>query len=122
MVTLSTLQPRVGFPVTATLADSDNITADSVSWQWYRGNVETTAELARVGMYRRLLTSDNCAIKDATYATRTRPLLTTYGHTLTAVAQYTDGSPNDRRCQRYCRTASNEPGLGGHAQQSAKVP
>ena len=37
-VTLSTLQPRVGFPVTATLADPDNVTADSVSkWQWYRG-------------------------------------------------------------------------------------
>ena len=34
VVTLSTLQPRVGFPVTATLADPDNVTADSVSWQW----------------------------------------------------------------------------------------
>ena len=30
-ITLSTLQPRVGFPVTATLADPDNITAGSVS-------------------------------------------------------------------------------------------
>ena len=38
-VTLSTLQPRVGFPVTATLADPDNITAGSVSWQWYKGTV-----------------------------------------------------------------------------------
>ena len=37
VVTLSTLQPRVGFPVTATLADPDNVTADSLSWQWYRG-------------------------------------------------------------------------------------
>ena len=37
MVTLSTLQPRVGFPVTATLADPDNVAADSVSWQWYDG-------------------------------------------------------------------------------------
>ena len=36
-VTLSTLQPRVGFPVTATLTDPDNVDADSVSWQWYRG-------------------------------------------------------------------------------------
>ena len=40
-VTLSTLQPRVDFPVTATLADPDNITAGSVSWQWYRGTVNT---------------------------------------------------------------------------------
>ena len=38
-VTLSTLQPRVSFPVTATLTDSDNIAAGSVSWQWYRGRV-----------------------------------------------------------------------------------
>ena len=39
VVTLSTLQPRVGFPVTATLADPDNITAGSVSWQWYDGTI-----------------------------------------------------------------------------------
>ena len=44
VVTLSTLQPRVGFPVTATLADADNITAGSVSWQWYKGGV--TQELS----------------------------------------------------------------------------
>ena len=37
MVTLSTLQPRVDFPVTATLTDPDNVTAGSVSWQWYNG-------------------------------------------------------------------------------------
>ena len=36
-ITFSTLQPRVGFPVTATLTDPDNITANSVSWQWYDG-------------------------------------------------------------------------------------
>ena len=35
-VELSTLQPRVGFPVTATLTDPDNVTEGSVSWQWYR--------------------------------------------------------------------------------------
>ena len=38
-VTLSTLQPRVGFPVTATLTDADNTTPGSVSWQWYKGTV-----------------------------------------------------------------------------------
>ena len=31
----------LSFPVTATLADSDNITAGSVSWQWYRGKCAT---------------------------------------------------------------------------------
>ena len=38
-VTLSTLQPRVDVPVTATLADPDNVTVSSVSWQWYQGSI-----------------------------------------------------------------------------------
>ena len=42
-ITLSTLQPRVDFPVTATLADPDNITAGSVSWQWYKGSGDAGA-------------------------------------------------------------------------------
>ena len=41
VVTLSTLQPRVGFPVTATLADPDNVTEGSVSWQWYDGTISS---------------------------------------------------------------------------------
>ena len=89
-VTLSTLQPRVDFPVTATLADEDNITAGSVSWQWYRGSVQTTnlpEECAET-------TANNCAIKDAASATYT-PVADDIGDTLTAVAQYTDGSPNE---------------------------
>ena len=90
-VTLSTLQPRVGFPVTATLADPDNITADSVSWQWYRGaDIQTTGlpeECAET-------TSDNCAIKAATSDVYT-PVADDIGDTLNAVATYIDGSPND---------------------------
>ena len=77
VVTLSTLQPRVGFPVTATLTDPDNITANSVSWQWYRdANVtmpETTILLVvcqRTECDRRYTTS-NCSIKDATSDTYT---------------------------------------------------
>ena len=88
-VTLSTLQPRVSFPVTATLTDADNITAGSVSWQWYRGSVQTTnlpGECAET-------TADNCAIKDAASDTYT-PVADDIGDTLTAVASYTDGSPN----------------------------
>ena len=38
---LSTLQPQVGVPVTATLSDEDVVDDDgddtSVEWQWYRG-------------------------------------------------------------------------------------
>ena len=87
-VTFSTLQPRVGFPVTATLADPDNITEDSVTWQWYKGSVTLTA-LSEMECD----TNPNCFIKDATSATYT-PVADDINHTLTAVAQYTDGSPN----------------------------
>ena len=90
-ITLSTLQPRVGYPVTATLADPDNITADSVSWQWYRGSVDTEDTLPEECAET---TADNCAIKGAASDTYT-PVADDVGDTLTAVAQYTDGSPND---------------------------
>ena len=40
-IMLSTLQPQVGVPITATLSDPDVIgdgNLASISWQWYRGN------------------------------------------------------------------------------------
>ena len=90
-IELSTLQPRVGFSVTATLDDPDNVTAGSVSWRWYRGeNLQTTnlpEECAET-------TSTNCAIKDAASDAYT-PVGDDIVDTLTAVATYTDGSPND---------------------------
>ena len=89
-VTLSTLQPRVGFPVTVTLTDPDNITADSVSWQWYRG----TASLGSLPEECTETTLNNCAIKGATSDTYT-PVADDVQNLLTAVATYTDGSPND---------------------------
>ena len=92
MVTLSTLQPRVGFPVTATLTDPDNITADSVSWQWYRGANIQTSNLPETECAE--TTSDNCAIKDAASDTYT-PVADDIEDILNAVATYTDGSPND---------------------------
>ena len=89
-VELSTLQPRVGFPVTATLTDPDNITASSVSWLWYRGEVNTQNALPDECAGT---TGDNCAIKGAASDTYT-PVADDIGDTLSAVAQYTDGSPN----------------------------
>ena len=89
-VTLSTLQPRVGFPVTADLDDPDNVTAGSVSWRWYRGtNIQTNALPDECDE----TTSDDCAIKDATSDAYT-PVTDDIGDTLNAVATYTDGSPN----------------------------
>ena len=66
-VTLSTLQPRVDFPVTATLADADNITAGSVSWQWYKGTVTQPGcgDLLDMTMNVKTQVSNNCFIKGA---------------------------------------------------------
>ena len=93
-VTLSTLQPRVDFPVTATLADADNITAGSVSWQWYKGSV-TQGQLDTLDMSECVdATSNDCFIKGAASDTYT-PVAFDVVNTLVAVALYTDGSPNE---------------------------
>ena len=87
-VTLFPLQPQVDVPVTATLADPDNVTVSSVSWQWYRGDsAEDASECADAD-------SDDCFIKGATSATYT-PVADDTGKTLTAVATYTDGFGED---------------------------
>ena len=95
-VTLSTLQPRVGFPITATLTDADNITVGSVSWQWYKGSVANQAALANLDEAEcdDGTNTNNCFIKGATSATYT-PVVADVQDTLVAVALYTDGSAND---------------------------
>ena len=94
-ITLSTLQPRVDIPVTATLADPDNITAGSVSWQWYKGSVADQAALTTLDDNECVdNTTNNCFIKGATSVTYT-PVMNDVQDTLVAVALYTDGSPND---------------------------
>ena len=86
-VTLFPRQPQVDVRVTATLADPDNVTASSVSWQWYQGTIQTNnlpePECA-VGA------TVDCFIKGATSATYT-PVADDAEETLTAVATYTDG-------------------------------
>ena len=93
-IELSTLQPRIGFPITATLTDADNLTANSVSWQWYKGNV-TQLELGALDMNECVdAGSDRCFIKGATSATYT-PVAFDVNDPVVAVALYTDGSPNE---------------------------
>ena len=92
-VTLSTLQPRVDFPVTATLTDADNITAGSVSWQWYKGGVTQEGLEELDGDECEDAASNDCFIKGATSATYT-PVADDVGDTLVAVALYTDGRAN----------------------------
>ena len=91
-IELSTLQPRVGFPVRATLTDPDNITEGSVSWQWYRGADLQATSLSETECVD--ANANNCPIKDATSGTY-RPAAGDATKTLTAVATYTDGNAND---------------------------
>ena len=90
-IEMSTLQPRIGFPITATLTDADNITAGSVSWQWYKGTVASgnIPDTECVDS-----NSNDCFIKGATSATYT-PGMFDSQDTLVAVALYTDGRAND---------------------------
>ena len=115
VVTLSTLQPRVGFPVTATLTDPDNITADSLSWQWYRA-LEASISITDINFTTfdpATLPADecddtntgNCPIKGATSAAYV-PMdgdVGANGNSLTAVATYTDGNGDGKD---YAATAS----------------
>ena len=80
--------------MTATLDDADNITAGSVSWQWYKGTV-TQQELETLDNNECVdgVTND-CFIKGATSATYT-PVADDVNDTVVAVALYTDGSPNE---------------------------
>ena len=74
-VTLSTVQPRVGVPLTASLTDID-VGVTGVTWQWYDGTINTSD-----------LTQN--AIDDATSDTYT-PTADDLNDTLTARASYTD--------------------------------
>ena len=98
-IILSTLQPRVGFLVTAALTDPDNVTADSVSWQWYReATISITNQNFATFVPTTLPTNecddtndDNCSIKGATSAAYV-PVDADVSKGLTAVATYTDGN------------------------------
>ena len=121
MVTLSTLQPRVGFPVTATLADADNITAGSVSWQWYKGTV-TEEQLASLDETECVdAASNTCFIKGATSATYT-PVAFDVNDTVVAVALYTDGRPNEADAKDFAMMVTAEPVLADTRNKAPVFP
>ena len=91
-VTLFPLQPQVDVRVTATLADPDNVTVSSVSWQWYQGTGIQTGSLPTMECAVEI--SAACFIKGATSATYT-PVANDDDKTLNAVASYTDGFGED---------------------------
>ena len=105
VIELSTLQPRLSFPITATLTDADNITAGSLSWQWYKGNV-TQAQLTSLDMNECVdASTDNCFIKGATSATYT-PVAFDVNDAVVVVALYTDGSPNEDDAKDFAMMAT----------------
>ena len=94
MIDFSTLQPRVGYRVTATLTDPDNVNADSLEWQWYRGTGISTESLPTNECEGN---GDTCLIEGAISAVYV-PVAGDADpdrRILTAVAMYTDGSANE---------------------------
>ena len=120
-VTLSTLQPRVAFPVTATLADPDNIVAGSVSWRWYKGDV-TQQGLETLDVNECVeATTNNCFIKGAATATYT-PVTNDVEDTLVAVALYTDGSPNEDNAKDFAMMVTAQPVLADTRNKAPVFP
>ena len=118
-ITLSTLQPRVGFPVRATLTDPDNITEGSVSWQWYRGAGLQATNLSETECVD--ANSNNCPIKDATSGTY-RPAAGDDTRTLTAVATYTDGNANEDDVKDVTLGEADNPVLAATLNQAPVFP
>ena len=104
-VTLSGLQPRVGFPVTATLTDADNITPGSVSWQWYKGTVRQDLLGTLDDNECVAAATNDCFIKGAASDTYT-PVAADVEDLLVAVALYTDGSPNEDDAKDFAMVAT----------------
>ena len=75
-ITLSSVQPKVGVDLVATLADEDGVVVDSVKWQWYDATIDDSD-------------LDAGAIAKATSATYT-PVAGDVGDTLSVRASYTD--------------------------------
>ena len=90
-VTLSSLQPRVGVPITARLTDPDG-GISGVTWQWYDGIIVES-------------NLDTNAIEDAISATYT-PVAGDVGDTLRARASYTDGKGADSAVRESASTVA----------------
>ena len=90
-VTISTLQPRVGTELTASLTDPD-LGITGLMWQWYRADSLALASLPTTECDA--TTTDDCLIKDATSAAYT-PVSGDIDNKLNPVATYKDGMGTD---------------------------
>ena len=104
IVTLSSVQPRIGVPLTATLTDPDGTPTD-VKWQWA---TSVTPSGAWVN------------IEDATSATYTpsTKVPTDANKYLRATASYTDPQASGKEMSAISVNMVND----GHAEQGAEVP
>ena len=96
-VTLSSLQPQVSFPLTATLDDPDNVVSGSVTWLW-AGSPNGSS-------------SSWTTISGATSAAYT-PDAADEGRFLRATASYTDGEGSGKRAE----------GVSANVVQAAPAP
>ena len=87
-VTISTLQPRVGVELSASLTDPDG-DVNGLMWQWYRDGSLDLNSLTETECDA--TNTDNCLIKDAASAAYT-PVAGDINRSLNAVATYKDGS------------------------------
>ena len=122
MIDFSTLQPRVGFPVTATLTDPDNVNVESLEWQWYRATSINTTSLPtpECGTDN----PNNCLIKGATSAVYV-PVAgdaAAPAKTLTAVAMYTDGHANEDDAEDVVAGEAANPTLLSTVNQAPEFP
>ena len=101
-VTLSSVQPRVGVPITATLTDPDGDISD-VTWKWQR--VDADIRGATSATYTPVFNATDDAKNDV-------------GKNLMAIATYSDGHDGNNTAMM----VSAEYGYSGHREQSAEVP
>ena len=90
-VTISTLQPRVGVELSASLTDPD-LGINGLMWQWYLADSLSLDALPTDECDD--TTTDNCLIEDATSAAYT-PVASDIENRLNAVATYKDGMGTD---------------------------
>ena len=109
-VTLSSLQPLVGIPLTATLDDPDNVTDGSVTWSWER-SPNGTSDWISIG-------------RTDTYTPTTGDI----GHYLQATASYNDAEGPDKSAQTISVTAvelgpgRNAPVFREHPTATRSIP
>ena len=94
-VSLSTRQPQVGNPLTATLTDPDNVTDDGATWKWERSRNGRTGwtEIEVVTDSNDLNPNPNP--NDNLYT----PVADDEGYYLRATASYDDGQGDDKSAE-----------------------